>query len=239
MRSSPAVGFLGRRFPAAKPGRRRKRGFVAFLTFVVGSAIVGVVVGLCAAPAATGAGLGALRTVDEWDAMTVDVPFDAALPQRSVMLDRNGKSYAVLFAENRVPLTRSQISPKFVDALLSIEDDRFYTHGGVDLIGTTRAIGNNLLGGRRQGASTITQQWIKNLLLAAADTPERRAAADDVSSRPPRAASAGWLSSSRISLKPRTKRRVSSASPRKFGSIIYCSQLSSLLRRATRTICPL
>jgi membrane peptidoglycan carboxypeptidase len=104
--------------------------------------------------------------------MTVDVPFDAALPQRSVMLDRNGKSYAVLFAENRVPLTRSQISPKFVDALLSIEDDRFYTHGGVDLIGTTRAIGNNLLGGRRQGASTITQQWIKNLLLAAADTPE-------------------------------------------------------------------
>ncbi len=181
MRSSPAVGFLGRKFPAAKPGRGRKRGFVAFLTFVIGSAIVGVLVGLCAAPAATGAGLGALRTVDEWDAMTVDVPFDAALPQRSVMLDRNGKSYAVLFAENRVPLTRSQISPKFVDALLSIEDDRFYTHGGVDLIGTTRAIGNNLLGGRRQGASTITQQWIKNLLLAAADTPERRAAADDVS----------------------------------------------------------
>lgn len=175
------VGFLGRRFTNSTPPGRPRGRLRATVALVVGSCVAGVVVALCAAPGATAGGLGALRTVDTWDAMQVDVPFDAALPQRSVMVDRNGKVYATLFAENRIPLTRAEISPLFVDALLSIEDDRFFSHGGVDLQGTARALTNNLTGGSRQGASTITQQWIKNLLLAAADTPERRAAADDVS----------------------------------------------------------
>lgn len=178
--SASQGGFLSRRFPTRavrRPGGRLK----ALGALVVGSCVAGVVVALCAAPGATAGGLGALRTVDAWDSMQVDVPFDAALPQRSVMLDRTGKTFATLFSENRIPLTRAEISPLFVDALLSIEDDRFYSHGGVDLQGTARALTNNLTGGSRQGASTITQQWIKNVLLAAADTPERRAAADDVS----------------------------------------------------------
>jgi len=113
--------------------------------------------------------------------MEIDVPFDTALPRRSVMVDRNGQVFATLFSEDRVPITRDQISPVFVDALLATEDQRFFEHGGVDLQGTGRAILNNILGGNRQGASTITQQWIKNLVQAAADTEEKRAAADDVS----------------------------------------------------------
>lgn len=142
---------------------------------------LGLLVGLLTLPAASAVGASVVRTADSWIDMTIDVPFDAALPQRSVMLDRNGNQFATLFAEDRVSLSREQISPVFVEALLATEDATFYDHGGVDVAATTRALLNNATGGRRQGASTITQQWIKNLIQAAADTEEKRNAADDQS----------------------------------------------------------
>ena len=151
---------------------------MAFLTGTVG---IGLLAGLLLAPAATATGSGAVRATDLWDAIKIDVPFDAALPQRSVMVDRNGEVFATLYAEDRVPVTREQLSPLFVDALIATEDVRFYSHGGVDVYGTGRALLNNILGGDRQGASTITQQWIKNLTQAAADTKAKREAADEVS----------------------------------------------------------
>ena len=55
------------------------------------------------------------------------------------------------------------------NALLSIEDARFYSHGGVDLIGVARALVSDLTGGVKQGASTITMQVARNFFL----TPER------------------------------------------------------------------
>lgn len=175
---------LRSRFPtavqAAGSPRRRNR-FLAGGAFIAGTLGMGAVLGLFVAPAAIAGGAGAARGADSWQAMTVDVPFEAALPQRSVMVDRNGNVFATLYEENRVPITREQISPVFVDALLATEDTRFYEHGGVDLLGTGRALLNNVLGGDRQGASTITQQWIKNLVQTAADTEEKRAAADEVS----------------------------------------------------------
>lgn len=149
--------------------------------FVTGALGMGAIFGLFLAPAAIAGGAGAARGADSWQAMSVDVPFEAALPQRSVMVDRNGNEFATLYEENRVPINREQIAPVFVDALLATEDTRFYEHGGVDLLGTGRALLNNVLGGDRQGASTITQQWIKNLVQTAADTEEKRAAADEVS----------------------------------------------------------
>lgn len=158
--------------------RRRVRAGVIFIT---GTVSVGVVAGLVLAPAAMAGGAGAVRGTDLWDSLPVEIAFDAPLPQRSVMVDRNGEVFATLFAEDRIPVTREQLSPLFVDALIATEDARFYEHGGVDLLGTGRALLNNALGGDRQGASTITQQWIKNLTQAAADTEAKRAAADDVS----------------------------------------------------------
>lgn len=142
---------------------------------------MGLIAGLLVAPAALATGAGAARSTDLWQAMQVDVPFDASLPKRSVMVDKNGTVFATLFEENRIPITRDQISTVFVDALLATEDTRFFEHGGVDLLGTGRAILNNALGGDRQGASTLTQQWIKNLVQTAADTEEKKAAAAEVS----------------------------------------------------------
>src|SRR5690606_1534867 len=64
-----------------------------------------------------------------------------------------------------IPVTYDQISPTVYDAILSSEDPRYYEHGGVDLIGTTRAILNNAAGGSTQGGSSISQQYVKNVLI--------------------------------------------------------------------------
>ncbi len=185
VRRSPSLraAFPHASYSAGSRSRGGRFGRTAKATtlFVGGTVGVGLLAGLIVAPAAMAAGLGAIRGTDLWDAIPVEVPFDAPLPQRSVMVDRNGEVFATLFAEDRIPVSREQLSPLFVDALLATEDARFYEHNGVDVLGTGRALLNNVLGGDRQGASTITQQWIKNLTQAAADTEAKRDAADDVS----------------------------------------------------------
>ncbi len=74
---------------------------------------------------------------------------------------------ATFYAENRQPVTMDEISPNMVDAILAIEDERFYEHGGVDPRGVTRALVNNLTSDSQQGASTITQQYVNNMLINA------------------------------------------------------------------------
>ncbi len=59
-------------------------------------------------------------------------------------------------------------------AVLTAEDDRFYMHGGIDYLGITRAALNNLSGGARQGASTITQQVARNFFLSSEQTLKRK-----------------------------------------------------------------
>ncbi len=96
-------------------------------------------------------------------ALTFDLSVIREIPQRSVALDRNGQFFSRLGSENRVIAPYDQISPKFVEALITREDTRFYSHHGVDPLGIARAIVRNLLlGGVRQGASTITQQLARN-----------------------------------------------------------------------------
>ncbi|MBY0405660.1 MAG: penicillin-binding protein, partial [Cyanobacteria bacterium] len=71
--------------------------------------------------------------------------------------------------EDRVVIPLSDISPNIQRAVMAIEDNRFYQHGGVDIRGTFRALVQNLKKDDVQGGSTITQQLVKNLFL----TPER------------------------------------------------------------------
>lgn len=68
--------------------------------------------------------------------------------------------------ENRVPLeSLDQISNYAVLGTVATEDERFYDHNGFDLIGICRALVNNLTGGTLEGASTITQQLVRNTVL--------------------------------------------------------------------------
>ncbi len=71
---------------------------------------------------------------------------------------------------NRILLDEQQISPTLENAVVSIEDRRFYRHGGVDYKGIGRALGQDILRRRAaQGGSTITQQFVKNALSAQGD----------------------------------------------------------------------
>ncbi|WP_235008131.1 transglycosylase domain-containing protein [Microbacterium timonense] len=69
------------------------------------------------------------------------------------------------YDQNRVPVEFSQVAPVMYDAILASEDPRYYQHGGIDIFGTTRALIKNAQGGSTQGGSSISQQYVKNVLV--------------------------------------------------------------------------
>ena len=144
-------------------------------SFIVASVAAGLVVAGLTAPAIGGTGIGVRESTTWFHDLPVDLPLDTPLPQRSVVYAADGKTViAEFYGENRIPMQLSQMPKSLTDAVLSIEDDRFYAHGAVDLRGLVRAFLNNGSGGRRQGGSTLTQQYVKNVLLTNASTAERR-----------------------------------------------------------------
>jgi len=88
--------------------------------------------------------------------------FEVAEPTKIYSAD--GKLLARLYLENREVVPISQISTSLTDGIVSIEDERFYDHVGVDPIGLARAMVKTA-SGTRQGASTITQQYVRNTIL--------------------------------------------------------------------------
>jgi membrane peptidoglycan carboxypeptidase len=75
---------------------------------------------------------------------------------------------ATFYAENRVPVDLEDVSQEMRDALIAIEDERFYEHGGVDAQGVARAAVHNVTASTQQGASTLTMQYVNNVLNNAA-----------------------------------------------------------------------
>ncbi len=73
---------------------------------------------------------------------------------------------AELQLEWREPVTIDQVSQYVLDGTVATEDERFYQHNGVDPMGIARAVVNNLAGGALEGASTITQQFVRNTILS-------------------------------------------------------------------------
>jgi penicillin-binding protein 1A len=94
--------------------------------------------------------------------------------QPLTVLTRDGVEIAQFGAERRIHLRLAEIPKPLQEAVLAIEDRRFYDHGGIDLRGIARALAVKLGGGRWQGASTITQQVARNFFLSHRRTPERK-----------------------------------------------------------------
>ena len=100
----------------------------------------------------------------------------SSLPQRSEILDARGHLITYVYGVdggrgatytgiNRQPVAYSQISPNVRRAIVAIEDSRFWTRGALDIKGTARALVNDLQGKAIQGASTLEQQYVKNVLV--------------------------------------------------------------------------
>jgi membrane peptidoglycan carboxypeptidase len=158
---------------------RRTAGVVGRLSaFVAVAAVMGLLAGSLALPFLGLAGAGARVAARTAAELPTRLDFEP-LPQRSVMLDRNGRRLATFFDQNRVTVPLAEVDPLMRGAILAIEDHRFYEHGALDLKGTLRALVSNSAGDEVQGGSSITQQLVKMTLLEQAKTPEEQAAATE------------------------------------------------------------
>jgi len=87
----------------------------------------------------------------------------------------DGSLIKELYTERRTLTPLKELPPCLVDALLAIEDRKFYHHWGIDLLGIVRALTNNIVQGKiTQGASTITQQLARTLFLTFEQTISRK-----------------------------------------------------------------
>lgn len=137
-------------------------------------------------PAVGGTGLAAKSVADHFDDLPGNLT-EPLLAQRTVLLDNSGRQITTLHGqEDRVVVDDpSQLPDVMKKAIVAIEDSRFYEHHGVDFQGVVRAlVRNGQDGGPTQGASTITQQYVKNVLEESAHTEaERKAASADTTER--------------------------------------------------------
>src|SRR3712207_2728690 len=124
-----------------------------------------------------GTGLVARNSASLLDALPVELT-DEAPAGNTRVLAADGSLITNFYTNNRQPVTSDQIADVMKQALVDIEDSRFYNHNGLDVQGTLRALATNVAAGSvREGGSTLTQQLVKQTLLQTADTPEERAAA--------------------------------------------------------------
>ncbi|TMM40161.1 MAG: penicillin-binding protein [Actinobacteria bacterium] len=138
----PAGGGPGRKGPRSKKARRRNIILASLAVFIM---------------LAGGAVVGGGYYFD-----SVKLPNDIPLPQSSVITYADGKTpMAKLGDTNRTILPDNQIPDILKKAVVATEDQTFYTNHGVDLRGIIRAGWNNVTGGDTQGASTITQQYVR------------------------------------------------------------------------------
>lgn len=129
------------------------------------SVLAGAVMAGIALPAAGALGLAAKGSVEGFD----EIPANLTRPplsQRTTILDSKGGQIATVYSRDRTVVDLKDISPDMQKAIVAIEDSRFYQHGAVDLKGVLRALNKNARsGGVAQGASTLTQQYVKNVFV--------------------------------------------------------------------------
>lgn len=82
--------------------------------------------------------------------------------EASMLYSADGKLLGKYFNENRSPVAYEEISPILIETLVNTEDERFYKHKGIDVVGLSAAF-KDMLHGNARGASTITQQLVKNM----------------------------------------------------------------------------
>ncbi|WP_409470569.1 transglycosylase domain-containing protein [Streptomyces sp. HC307] len=142
------------------------------------SVLAGAVMAGIALPAVGALGLAAKGSVESFDELPANMK-TPPLSQRTTILDAKGDHIATVYSRDRTVVDFKDISPYMQKAIVAIEDARFYQHGAVDLKGVLRALNRNAQsGGVAEGASTLTQQYVKNVFVEeAGDDPTKVAQA--------------------------------------------------------------
>jgi membrane peptidoglycan carboxypeptidase len=142
------------------------------------SVLAGAVLAGIALPAVGALGLAAKGSVESFDELPANMK-TPPLSQRTTILDAEGGTIATVYSRDRTVVSLKNISPYMQKAIVAIEDSRFYEHGAVDLKGVLRAVNKNVQSsGVAEGASTLTQQYVKNVFIEeAGDDPTKVAEA--------------------------------------------------------------
>nr|WP_285707696.1 transglycosylase domain-containing protein [Microtetraspora sp. NBRC 16547] len=135
------------------------------MRLVGAAAVAGLLVAALALPAVGGTGAVILTASDGLNLKAEDLK-EPPLAEKTTVLDARGNQIAQFYEEYREVIPLSQVADVMKKAIVSIEDYRFYEHGAIDIEGTIRALAKNLSsGGVAQGGSSITQQYVKQVLL--------------------------------------------------------------------------
>jgi membrane peptidoglycan carboxypeptidase len=185
-------GPIGTYPDAVLPGKIvSKTGIVGRLISI--TAVGGMIAAAMALPVVATTGV-VLRDQANKAAAPTSATF-GTLPQRSEILDNSGHLLAYIYDVNggkgasasgidRQPVTFDQIAPVMRKAVVAIEDNRYWSEGALDLKGTLRALVNDLQHKPVQGGSSITQQYVKNMLiLTAPNSQQAQAAYEETLSR--------------------------------------------------------
>ncbi|GAA2078987.1 transglycosylase domain-containing protein [Actinomadura alba] len=144
-------------------------------------AVAGVLVAGIMVPAVGGAGLGFMSAEDAVDLRPVEL-VEPPPAEVTIVQDAKGSEIARFYEEYREVVAFDEIAETMKTAIVAIEDYRFYEHGAIDIEGTIRALATNLQAGKvSQGGSSITQQYVKQVLLNSADTGAERNSALEAS----------------------------------------------------------
>lgn len=143
--------------------RKRNNVWGKIVAFVGVGVICGALVAGFFVPAAALGAAAVGGSIGLFDQLPAQIDVTAAA-RSSKVLANDGSVIATFYAENRVPVELDQMSPFIRDGIVAVEDARFYQHGGIDTTGILRAIVVTAEGGR-QGASTITQQYVNNMII--------------------------------------------------------------------------
>lgn len=159
-----------------KSAKLSEKAYALFM-FLAVSLLAGVLLSGVAVPFVAMASGAAKAAKESFD----DLPAEFEAPpqsQRSKILMANGEVLSTFFEENRIYKTLDEISPMMQHAQIAIEDHRFYEHGAVDPEGMVRAFFKTLTG-NTQGASTLTQQYVKLVRVEQAKYSNDEAAAKE------------------------------------------------------------
>lgn len=161
--------------------RRRWKWAPALIGFVALSAVAGILAAAAVTPAVALTGSAADSTISVFDGLPEYVKVEPLAQASTMYATYNGQQVpiATFYSQNRIEVGWDAISQNLKDAAIATEDPRFYEHGGVDVTGTLRGAVLTALHKSVQGGSSITQQYVKNILVQRCENKQPDPTASD------------------------------------------------------------
>jgi membrane peptidoglycan carboxypeptidase len=141
-------------------GTWQRLGILGVISVVAGLLLAGMLL-----PIVGGVGLLARTGANDFESLPSELEI-SELPQVSKILASDGSTLATFYFQDRVTVSLRRVPEIMQKAIIAVEDVRFYEHHGVDVKGAIRALLHNGRSGTvQQGGSTLTQQYVKNVLI--------------------------------------------------------------------------